>query len=444
MGRLTPERRVVGRVLARFFERPGRLDRWLNEEGRELSPEQRRRARAVLYASLRHQRRLAFLLAPYLPKSLHLQRIAPRVALTVGATEIICMDGVPERAAVDQAVELCRDLGGRGQAGFVNAVLRRLARGDDAPEMPDREANPRRWSEVEASHPRWIVEEMAALVSDAEVADWCAANQQEPPLVLVVPGEAERATLATELGATPTERTPWGLLVPPGAGAVERLPGFDDGWFWVQDEAAQLAAELVGAEAGERVLDACAAPGGKTLYLAAKGASVVATDSDPRRLELVDGAVRRVGGDVTCAVRDWVAEPFGARDDDAPFDRVLIDAPCSGLGVIRRHPDIRWARRPRDRARYAERQLALLKGLAPAVKPGGRLVYAVCTFTAAETTEVVDAALASEELGDFVAESVRDVSPRAPSRAESVSVMRTLPHVHGADGFFAVALRRRD
>ena len=443
MGRLTPERRVVGRVLARFFERPGRLDRWLNEEGRELSVEQRRRYRAVLYAALRHQRRLAFLLSPYLPKALHLQRVAPRVALTVGATEIICMDGVPERAAVDQAVELCRDLGGKGQAGFVNAVLRRLARGDDAPLLPDREADPRRWAEVAASHPRWIVDEMAALVGPSEVAAWCAANQEEPPLVLTVPDPARRSQLAEELGATPTALSPWGLVVPPGAGAVDRLPGFADGWFWVQDEAAQLAAELVAAQPGERVLDACAAPGGKTLYLAARGAQVVATDSDARRLALVDGAVERVGGDVACRVRDWVAEPFGARDDDAPFDGVLIDAPCSGLGVIRRHPDIRWARRPSDRARYAERQRALLQGLAPAVKPGGRLVYAVCTFTAAETTGVLDAALSTDALGDFDRESVRALSSGAPPGAESDSVMRTLPHVHGADGFFAVALRRR-
>ncbi|MCO4772626.1 MAG: hypothetical protein KDA24_21515, partial [Deltaproteobacteria bacterium] len=181
MSRLTAERRAAGRVLARFFDRPGRLDRWLVEESAGLSPDQRRRARAILYAALRNQRLIGAHLDPFLAKPLQNQRIAPRAALTLGATELLYMDAVPDRAAVDQGVELCRDLGGKGQAGFVNAVLRKLSRSEAPPQLPDREDEPLRWASIACSHPRWIVDAMASLVGEDGAAMWCATNQTEPP-----------------------------------------------------------------------------------------------------------------------------------------------------------------------------------------------------------------------------------------------------------------------
>ncbi|MCO4773641.1 MAG: RsmB/NOP family class I SAM-dependent RNA methyltransferase, partial [Deltaproteobacteria bacterium] len=228
---------------------------------------------------------------------------------------------------------------------------------------------------------------------------------------------------------------------------VDRLPGWDEGTYWVQDEAAQVAAELVGASPGQRVLDACAAPGGKSVYLAHQvggDGEIVATDSDPRRLTMVDGATGRLGlAQVRTVARNWVEQPFGALEDDASFDAVLIDAPCSGLGVIRRHPDIRFARRRGDLARYADRQLALLKALAPAVRPGGRLVYAVCTFSEAETTGVLERARAEGVLDDYETQSVHLLRPDLPEGAVWDGALRTLPHRDQSDAFFAVALGRR-
>ncbi len=446
MSRSTADRQAAARALLRFLERPGRLDRWLEEESQGLNSDQRRRARALLYAALRNDALIGLHLAPFLPQPLERQRAAPRAALILGTTELLFMNSVPDRAAVDQAVELCRVLGGGGQAGFVNAVLRRVIR-SGGPSLPDRETDPLGWAEKACSHPRWLVELMAEGAEPSEVADWCEANQVEPSTVLAVPNPEHRAQLLAELDASPGLLSPCALRLPRGAGRIEKLRGFNEGWFWVQDEAAQLAVALLGARPGERVLDACAAPGGKTLALAhAVGCegSVLATDRDRKRLRLVDESVARVGA--TCVEvqqRDWIREPFGAREDDIPFDRVLIDAPCSGLGVIRRHPEIRSARRQTDLPRYAQRQGELLTGLAAATKPGGLLVYAVCTFSATETHEVVGAALAHESLTGFELESVQESLPELPNASIRGGAIRTLPHQSGSDGFYAVALRRR-
>jgi len=446
MSRATADRQAAARALLRFIERPGRLDRWLADESAGLNPDQRRRARALLYAALRNDALIEAHLSPHLAQPLHRQRGAPRAALTLGVAELLFMDAVPDRAAVDQAVELCRALGGRGQAGFVNAVMRKVARAASPPTLPDREDDPLGWAQLACSHPAWIVRLMAELVGDDGAAAWSAANQREPHTALAVPDPEHRAQLAEQLGASPGALSPWALVLPKGAGRIGALPGFEQGWFWVQDEAAQLAAALLGAKPGQRVLDACAAPGGKTLALAAavgEDGSVLATDRDRGRLKLVEQGVARVGATtVSTAHRDWIREPFGARDDDAPFDHVLLDAPCSGLGVIRRHPDIRAARRASDLPRYAQRQTELLRSLAPAVKPGGRIVYAVCTFTSAETQAVVASALESEELAGFSVQTAQELLPSLPDRVTADGALRTLPHLDDCDGFYAVALRR--
>ncbi len=446
MSRATPERLAAAHALLQFLHRPGRLDRWIAEQSEGLSSDQRRRARALLYAALRNDALIELHLRPFLPQPLSTQRPAPRAALILGATELMFMDGVPDRAAVDQAVELCRALGGARQGGFVNAVLRRLSRGESVPTLPDRAQDPLGWACVACSHPAWLVQEMARRVGADEVAAWCAANQEEPDTVLTVPDDHARGSLQAELGATPGLLSPWALRLPRGAGRIEELPGFAEGAFWVQDEAAQLAARLLGAQPGERVLDACAAPGGKALTLAAAvgpAGTVVATDKDRSRLRGVDQAATRVGApQIVTGQRDWIGTPFGALDTDAPFDRVLVDAPCSGLGVLRRHPDIRAARRAEDLPRYGLRQGQLLAGVAGAVRPGGVLVYAVCTFSHVETDEVVRAAL-DGPLASFSVVPPTELLPETPAYLVSGDALRTLPHRDASDGFYAVAFRRR-
>ncbi len=443
MSRLTADRRAAGQVVSRFLQRPGRLDQWLTDASRGLRDEERRRARALVYALLRNRTLLAAWIAPWLSKPLDRQPLGAQVALLIGTTELVLMDGVPDRAAVDQAVEVARANGAPRQAGFVNAVMRRIASRERPPEIPDRATDPLGWADIAMSHPRWLLDRMAALQGPQGAAEWAEANNAEPLTVLAFRSPADRETYAEALHGVPGRLMASALRLPPGTGNVTVLPGFAEGAFWVQDEGAQVAAALLGVQPGDVVLDACAAPGGKALYAAAAAGpdgAVGAVDSDERRLVRLHENIARTG---LTTIEPMVADLLAGPVVEEPVDRVLLDAPCSGLGIIRRHPDARHARQPGDLARYAERQGALLEAVAPAVRPGGRLVYAVCTFTQEETDDVVERFLGCAAGAGFVLRDAQEVLPDLPSSAVLGGAVRTTPHQHGADAFFAVALDRR-
>lgn len=292
------------------------------------------------------------------------QNMDPEVlaALRMGVFELR-FSRTPAHAAVDQAVEAAKAGGAGHAAGFVNAVLRR--QGDFDPPKDDR-----------LGHPDWLVARWRARYGDAADA-WMAANNQPAPVYLVAkedPAGVVRDFQHRGLALTPVAE---GVLrLPEGAGSVEDLPGFEEGRWWVMDPAAVAVADLVGDVDGKRVLDACAAPGGKSFRLASRGAKVLATDVDEARLARVREGAERLGLPVETRAHDWLAAPL---DGVEPFDAVLVDAPCTALGILRRHPDIRWRRRPEDVVAAASRQAALLANAAKLVAPGGALVYAVCS-----------------------------------------------------------------
>lgn len=443
MSHLTADRRAAAQVLSRFLQRPGRLDQWLADASRGLRDEERRRARALVYALLRNRTLLNAWLEPWLKKPMDRQPIGAQVALLLGTTELLLMDGVPDRAAVDQAVEVARATGAPRQSGFVNAVMRRVASREQPPEIPSRDEDPLGWAELATSHPRWLLDRMAALQGPDQAAAWAEADNAEPPTVLAFRSPEDHRAFAPGLHGVPGRLLSSALRLPPGAGRIDRLAGFAEGAFWVQDEGAQVAAALLGVRPGDVVLDACAAPGGKALYAAAAAGPdgvVGAVDSDERRLRLLRESIVRTG---LSTIEPMVADLLAAPIVEEPVDRVLLDAPCSGLGILRRHPDARYARRPADLARYAERQGALLEAVAPAVRPGGRLVYAVCTFTAEETDHVVERFLGGSSGEGFVLLDAAQILPELPDDAVVDGIVRTTPHQHGADGFFAVAMDRR-
>jgi len=276
---------------------------------------------------------------------------------------------VPPHAAVDQAVELARRVGVGHAAGFVNAVLRNQA--------------PFAWSaEAWRGHPDWLQARWRARHGEAADA-WMEANNQPAP-VYVVPKEdpagVSRAFQHAGLPVVPVG----GALRVDAPGPVTGWPGFAEGRWWVMDPAALAVADLVGELApGTRVLDTCAAPGGKSFRLAARGAVVTATDADPARLARVGEGAARLGLTLETATHDWFTGPRAGR-----YPVVLVDAPCTGLGTLRRHPDIRWRRRPTDVASAAKRQRAILANAAAAVEPGGVLVYAVCSPEPEEGAEI--------------------------------------------------------
>jgi 16S rRNA (cytosine967-C5)-methyltransferase len=358
---------------------------------------------------------------------------APRVeaALLIGAAQILFLD-VPDHAAVDLSVRVARaNRRAADYAGLVNAVLRRIAR-----EGPERLSG---LDQAIFDTPEWLMARWTKIYSTTIARDIAAANGREPALDLTAKSDPE--LWARRLG---------GRVLPTGSvraiahGSITALPGFAEGAWWVQDAAAALPARLFGAVNGLRVADLCAAPGGKTAQLAAAGARVTAVDRSPARLARLQDNLHRLtlAAELVCAdVAEWTAEPF---------DAVLIDAPCSSTGTIRRHPDVAWLKHPADIGKLAALQRRLIARAVALTKPGGMLVYCTCSLDPEEGEDIVAGLLA--ELPDV------QRAPIAPSevigRQEFITGagdLRTLPchfpdsdsRLAGIDGFYAARLVKR-
>lgn len=378
-----------------------------------------------------------------------LTRLDPpvRVALRLGLYQLLFLERVPAYAAVDASVRIVRREAGVGAAGLVNAVLRRAAAaGADGLSLPAPK-DPMERLAVEWSHPRWLVERWAAEYGAEELPRLLAANNEHGRTTLRANTlRTTRAALSAELaaaglGTTPGMWSPDALVIDGGAARVRAMAAYREGRATFQGEASQLVTRLLGLAPGARVLDACAAPGGKTAHAAAllEGTGLVtALDVRPGGARRIASNTARLGAvTVHAATGDARRPPFAG-----PFDAVLVDAPCSGLGTLRRHPELRWRRRPEDVARLAALQREILSGVARLVGPGGVLVYAVCTLTREENEGAVAALLAADER--FV---VEPAAPHLPEAAAAVvttdGFLRTLPHRHDLDGFFAARLRAR-
>ncbi len=373
--------------------------------------------------------------------------------LRLGAYQLLHLDRVPPAAAVDESVRLTRQIGKSSAAGFVNAVLRRLAATRARPELPpapdtagSREAR-LAYLSVTGSHPRWLVERWLDRHGLPAVADWVGFNNAAPPLTLranrlrTTREELARRLAEHDVQTEPTRFARDGLIVV--AGNPYRTPVASRGHFLAQDEASQLVAELVGGRPGERILDACAAPGGKTTAIAGVTGGrglLVAGDLRPARLRLLRETLMGMSAAAAVVRLDMRrGVPFGP-----VFDRVLVDAPCSGLGVLRRDPEIRWRRRPGDLPRFAREQLSMVGHAAGAVRPGGILVYATCSSEPDENEEVAAAFLDAHP--DFESVSPDETGPVGPGLhavLDGRGRLSTTPFDHGLDAFFAVVLRRR-
>jgi 16S rRNA (cytosine967-C5)-methyltransferase len=360
-----------------------------------------------------------------------LRRTDPNVlaVLRLGAYQLL-FTRVPPHAAVGETVGLAPPR----SRGFVNAILRRLA--VDPPAPP--EGNGAEAVATRTGLSGWAVRELGRLLPPQEVEAAAAALATPAPLTIRTnrcrtdPGTLERAIRASGVATEPGVVHEDALRLP---GASPRaLPGFVEGWFAVQDEASMLVADALAVRAGERVLDACAAPGGKTAMLACAAGPegfVVGADVQERRLRLAGTTFERLGAPVRLLVQD-ARRPAVT----GGFDAVLVDAPCSGLGAARRRPELLWRPSPRDLARLARLQVAILAAAARLVKPGGRLVYSVCTFTRAETEAAVRAFLAKRT----------DMEPiDVPGPDGPAPTQRVWPHRHGTDAMFYAGFgRRRD
>ena len=436
---MTVARDVARRVLARVGDGDAyatlALDGELGRAG--LDERDRRLVAELVYGTLRHEQRLDRALAAFADLG---RTPAPvKRALRMAAYQLLHLR-VPAHAAVDDAVGAVRAHAGGKLAGFANAVLRKLAAAGE-PALP---TDPRARAEVVGSLPRWIVDELAVQLPEAELEAAAAALAEPATLWLRVhPGRATRELVEAELtaaGATvqATALTPHALAVR-GLGDPTASPGFAAGHWTVQDLAAQLVGLIAAPAPGARVLDACAGLGGKSTHfaeLAGPTTTIDAIDPAATKLALLRATAARLG---LSGIRTIVAELEQA-PAAAPYDLVVVDAPCSGLGVIRRHPEAKGRVTPAMIAELVALQATLLDQAATRVAPGGVLVYAVCTFTRAEGPDQLAAFLAQHP--DFALEA----PPLAAAVAAAVLdglVLRTWPHRHDADGFFAARLRRR-
>ena len=447
---------------------------------REHLTDERDRALAaeVIAGTLRFQRAIDYLIEHFARRRIGKLDADVIHVLRLSLYQLLYLDRVPASAVVDDAVNLVRQARKPSATGFVNAVLRAAVRQRHRLPLPtkpdnssrarpevatDEETNADRsaalaYLGITHSHPDWLVARWHDTHGFDACERWVAFNNETPKLTLRANTlRGNRDALATELreagvDTIPTPYAPDGLIVvagnplrnpddrpaPGGAGSLSGAPASP---FVVQGEASQLVSLAVAARSGERVLDLCASPGGKTLAMAGDmhdTGVLVACDVRPRRVRLLADTVRANGA--TCIHVAHVATS-GALPFVPKFDRVLVDAPCSGLGTIRHDPDIRWRRSEGDLVRLALDQRRLLDRAAVLVRPHGRLVYATCSSEPDENEAVVDAFLSTHD--DFALVDLRaEVLPSLLPILDVRGMLRTLPFVHGLEAFFAAALVR--
>ncbi|MFI5005928.1 MAG: transcription antitermination factor NusB [Solirubrobacterales bacterium] len=425
----SPARVLAFAILQEMEGRRVTLDeRLAREDAEALDPRDRAFLHELVLGTLRRRGAIDHALGQLSARPL--DRLGPevRAALRLGAHQLLHLR-VPPHAAVSESVTLVRSTRPKA-AGFVNAILRRLAR-EGPPAEVDAVAEPREWLTTAGSLPSWLADRWLARLGPAIAVARARALLREPPVFFRPnPRVPDAMARAQEGGLAPRPALVPGAWVAT-SGHIAALAR--EGVVYPQDEGSQLVAHLAAGHG--RVLDACAAPGGKATLmadLAGEDCRVVAAELAPRRLLTLGGLVRRWGArNVHVLGADALHPPFRVQ-----FDSVLLDAPCSGLGTLSRHPDLRWRFQPKDLAWLAERQLQLLASVAALVKPGGRLLYAVCSIEPEENEGVLAPFLAAH--GDFTCEPL----PTWASAFADGPFVRMRPEIHEGDAFFAARLRR--
>ena len=410
----------------------------------------------LTYGVLRHLATIDWRLEPVLDKPLLRLPVAVQMTLRLGAYQLLFLDRIPQSAAVNESVNLARAFActvGRDWSGLVNAVLRGLLRHPPHP-WPSMDHDAAQALAVRYSVPGWLsrrwIERLG--LASAEVA--CKEVSVTPPLTLRVNRLiTTREALLESFGqagiaAKPTDVSPFGIRIDEG-GSVPSLPGFHEGAFYVEDEAAQLIPPLLDPQPSDIALDACAAPGGKSTHLADlmqnKG-TIYAIDRKDARLDLLRSNCQRLRvqnvvpiiGDIR-EPREWVS--MIERAGEPSVDRILVDAPCSGLGVLRRHPEAKWRKDEQVLPRHQTLQYQILEAVVPCLRPGGVLVYSTCSTEPEENEDVIGRFCRTH--AEFQRESVR---PWLPTAAQGFvteqGALSTMPNGFLMDGFYAARLRK--
>ena len=416
-----------------------------------LETRDRRLIVELVYGTLRWRKTLDWIIGQVSQRPVRRIDLSLLNVLRLGAYQIIYLSKIPPHAAVSTSVALAKSLHGRRSGGFINAVLRRIAeRGNTLREALPNERTAEALA-LRTSHPTWLVRRWIRQFGYEETEALCHANNQPPPATLRVNRRKTTREELLEAGAhhpvlreariEPTRFARYGLQVQPLSSVFE-MDWLKKGWVTIQDEGSQLVGEVVSPRPGDRVLDACAGIGGKTLHLTeitGEPRNILCFDFIPWKLKQLRGNAKRLGfSSPVCVAARVEAGPLAKRPI---FDKVLLDAPCSNTGVLRRHPERKWHLKEEDIARLAAGQRVFLKAVAPWVVKGGVLVYSTCSLEGEEGEEIVTSFLRDHR--GFHLENCEEFPDEAGMPLMRGGMLRTFPHRSGMDGFFCARLIRR-
>ncbi len=439
-------RKTALQILLHAAQKKTTLDRALDAFRPQLAgltQQDKNLCHAIVFGVLRHRNYLDFIIQAFSNTKIPRMDLSVLYILRMAVFQMRFLDRVPDFAAINTGVELAKARGGKKITGFVNAVLRNAARGVDSLVWPDQHKQPAEHISVVYSIPQWLAQRWVERYGHDTTLDLCRAVNRIPPVTLRTNTlKTSRVELGRLLAAAGhkidfTPFSPDGILLT-GAGIhVEDLTGFSSGLFQIQDEAAQLVSRILDPQKEETILDACAGLGGKSLHLAQlmeNAGQITAVDTEENKLAQLTSEAQRLG--ITC-IETQVLDLLRADISDFPkfFDRVLLDAPCTGLGVLRRNPDAKWERSVQDIQRMAGRQKRLLNRAANLVKPGGTLVYSVCSCEKEENEAVIAAFLKTRK--DYALNPMGHFYGRACD-----NFFTTFPDTMGMDGFFAARFTR--
>ena len=403
---------------------------------------------AIIYGVLRWRGRLDYVLAAFSKRPL--AQIDPPVLniLRVGLFQIIHMTRIPPSAAVNTSVQIAKSMAAPWAAAFVNAILRRAAAEHSSVKFPDHQKDPVHQLAASWGFPGWLVQRWLDRYGAELAARLCESINLIPQLVLRTntlrtSRNDLMAALRTEADDVATALTaPDGVRVSSLKKRLTDLDGFRHGWFQVQDEAAQMVSLLLSPRPGEAVLDACAGRGGKTGHIAqlmCNRGRIVALDRSPTCLAALQNEMQRLGVSIVSCLEKDLADSIPLLGTEL-FQRVLLDAPCSGLGTLRRNPDIKWTADRQDLRRYHDIQYRLMECAAKLLQPGGVLVYAVCSPEPEETVKVIRRYLEKNK-GVEIDRDLSDLPETVRQILDPQGFLQTYPHLRYMDGFFAVRLR---
>ncbi len=436
-------RGIAVKILNRVERTDSYLDKLLDNELRsdDLNDLDKGLLNELVHGVLRWQLKLDWVITGFFHGNYPKSNVNVRNALRVALYQILFLERIPSSAAVNEAVEMVKRIRGQKSADLVNAVLRNIDRNIAAIRYPVADENPIHYLSVVYSHPQWIVRRWIERYGIEGTEKILAANNERPPITVRVNQIRSTTEEITTLFDTAHIHYVRSLYIPTflrvsGLGNVGNNSAFQEGKFTVQDESAGLVCQLVSPQPGERIIDFCAAPGGKSTYLAElmqnKG-EVIAIDKYDMKLRMIRSAAERLGITIISTM-----EADATIYDGSVADKVLLDAPCSGLGVLTKKPDIKWKREPEDIATLVELQKRLLHNAAHLVRPGGVLVYSTCTTEPEENIELIRRFRDTHP--EFIVDDARKYVHVDVVNAEGC--IETLTSVHGIDGSFAVRLIR--